>query len=506
MQYFSTDTQALVVRNLGETLELRAWGENSLRVRAVMMGELTDERWALLEPQERQPDIQIGDTRASITNGKLTATVEVDGWHGFPSVTYTNQNGKVLLRETGQTGALALKPRAFEALPGGDYALTVRFCGEDDEHLYGMGQYQQETLDQKHCVLELAHRNSQASVPFVLSSRGYGFLWHNPAIGEATFGKNYTLWKAGATRQMDYWITAGDTPAEISLHYAKATGFAPEMPEYGLGFWQCKLRYWNQEQLLQVAREHKRRGLPMDVIVCDFFHWPKMGDFRFDGEFFPDPKAMADALEKMGIKLMVSVWPQVSLESENYQEMRQQGLLVRAEKGEQVGMRFQGDSMFYDATNPRARAYVWDKCRKNYYDKGVRLFWLDEAEPEYGTYDYDNFRCHLGPVPRVGQHLPADVRTELLRGHEGKRRGKAPQPPALRLGGQPALRRAGVERGYPLQLGNLPQAGVRGPEHGRGGNPVVDYGHRRLLRRRSGRPRLPRAVHSAGSSGARIAP
>ena len=94
--------------------------------------------------------------------------MDVDDWHGFPSVTYTNQNGKVLLKEIGQTGALALKPRAFEALPGGDYALTVRFDGQEDEHLYGMGQYQQETLDQKHCILELAHRNSQASVPFVV--------------------------------------------------------------------------------------------------------------------------------------------------------------------------------------------------------------------------------------------------------------------------------------------------------------------------------------------------
>ncbi len=40
------------------------------------------------------------------------------------------------------------------------------------------------------------------------------------------------------------------------------------------------------------------------------------------------------------------------------------------------------------ATNPAARAFVWDVCKRNYYDKGVRLFWLDEAEPEYETYNY----------------------------------------------------------------------------------------------------------------------
>ena len=221
-----------------------------------------------------------------------------------------------------------------------------------------------------------------------------------------SFGRNRTTWHAEATGQLDYWVTAGDIPADISRNYARATGFAPMMPEYGLGFWQCKLRYWNQEQLLSVAREYKKRNLPIDVIVCDFFHWPRMGDYRFDPEFFPDPAAMVKELKEMGIELMVSVWPQISLNSENYAEMDQQGLLVRAEYGEQVGMRFVEDSMFYDATNPRARDFVWQKCKQNYYDFGIRIFWLDEAEPEYGTYDFKAYRYAAGPNIEVGNIYP----------------------------------------------------------------------------------------------------
>ena len=407
MRYFETDGKALIWRNNGETLIIKPWGENSLRVQSAMMHEPEDTVFALLPPKENvSPSIQIEDMTASIQNGNITASVSVDGWHAYAKITFTNQRGEVLLQETGNGGALALKSRHFKPLLGGDHALTVTFESNDTEHLYGMGQYQQEYLDLKHCSLELAHRNSQASVPFVLSSLGYGFLWHNPAIGEAHFGKNRTTWRAQSTKQMDYFITAGDTPAQISLAYAKATGFAPMMPEYGLGFWQCKLRYWNQEQLLNVAREHKKRGLPMDVIVCDFFHWPKMGDFRFDEEFFPDPKAMVDELKSMGIELMVSVWPQIALDSENYQEMRQKGLLVKSELGEQIGMRFGGDSMFYDVTNERARDYVWEKCKQNYYDFGIRVFWLDEAEPEYGSYDFENFRYHLGSNLQIGNVYP----------------------------------------------------------------------------------------------------
>ena len=82
----------------------------------------------------------------------------------------------------------------------GDFELTARFEAFDDEKIFGMGQYQEKHLNKKGAVLELAHRNSQASVPFMVSSRGYGFLWNNPAIGTAAFGTNKTEWHAKSTK------------------------------------------------------------------------------------------------------------------------------------------------------------------------------------------------------------------------------------------------------------------------------------------------------------------
>ena len=43
---------------------------------------------------------------------------------------------------------------------------------------------------------------------------------------------------------------------------------------------------------------------------------------------------------------------------------------------------------------------------ENYYDKGVKIFWLDEAEPEYTVYDFENYRYHLGPNVQVGNVYP----------------------------------------------------------------------------------------------------
>ncbi|HIX29355.1 MAG TPA: glycoside hydrolase family 31 protein [Candidatus Blautia stercoravium] len=409
MQTMRKEGHKLIYEYNGEVLQIEPWGKNSLRVRSAMMRDIQNTDFALLADAgkgEGQEEIQTGTYESSIENGKLKAVMEVSDYNHKCRISFYNKKGKLLLEEYGDGGALNLDSRSFRPILGGDFGLTVTFSAQEEEKLYGMGQYQQDILDLKGCSLELAHRNSQASVPFLLSSRGYGFLWHNPAIGNVTFGKNKTIWQANSTKQMDYWITAGDDPDEIERAYALATGTVPMMPEYGMGFWQCKLRYWNQEQLLEVAREYHKKGIPVDVIVCDFFHWPHMGDYRFEEEFFPDPEAMVQELKSMGMELMVSVWPQVDLKSENFAAMKQKGLLVKSERGVEIAMRFGGESTFYDATNPKARSYVWEKCKKNYYDKGIRIFWLDEAEPEYTVYDFDNYRYYMGPNVQIGNLYP----------------------------------------------------------------------------------------------------
>ena len=161
-------------------------------------------------------------------------------WGKALQMTFYNRKGEILLQEILNGGARKKKARHFKSLPGGGYRLKASFVSNPGEKIYGCGQYQQEVMDLKGCSLELAHRNSQASVPFYVSSLGYGFLWHNAAIGEVHFGSNTTEWTAEETLQLDYWITAGETPAKILESYTRVTGRAPMMPEYGLGFWQCK--------------------------------------------------------------------------------------------------------------------------------------------------------------------------------------------------------------------------------------------------------------------------
>ena len=305
MYYFEEQNGSLLFRENGKTVMITPWGPDSLRVRATMSGQISDESDALLEPEVKaEASIVISEEEAVITNGKIKAVVApqtcINTWEAKLRITIYDAEGNILLQEGPNGGALVLRARHFKTLPGGLFSLKATFVANPNEKIYGMGQYQQEQMDLKGCTLELAQRNSQASIPFYVSSLGYGFLWNNAAVGEVNFSTNKTQWSSMAAKQLDYWITAGDTPAEIMAAYANVTGKAPMMPEYGLGFWQCKLRYYNQQQVLDIAREYHKRNIPVDVFVIDYYHWPRCGDWRFDPEFFPDPEPMVKELKEMG--------------------------------------------------------------------------------------------------------------------------------------------------------------------------------------------------------------
>ena len=394
-----------------ETLIIEPWCKNALRVRVTHEAVMPDELRALLPPEPSDCHIEINGDVGNIKNGKIQCSVEKNG-----KLRFCNSYGKLLLEEMYRdmnqkdfSSHMRISARELRGIPGGLFKVIQRFESDPYEKLYGMGSYQHGIFNLKGARLELMQRNSQTSVPFVLSNLGYGMLWNNPAIGEVMFAINETRWLAESTHMIDYWIVAGDTPDEIVENYVCATGRPPMMPESAMGFWQCKLRYRTQQELLNVAREYKRRGLPISVIVVDFYHWTKHGEWKFDPKDWPDPNAMTNELKQMGVDTAVSVWPTVQLDSENFGEMLEKGYLIDTDNGVRLSMRSSDWTVFFDATNPDARKFVWEKCKKSYFDTGVKYFWLDVAEPQY-TCALNNgaeaYRYSTGPHMVEGNTYP----------------------------------------------------------------------------------------------------
>lgn len=406
-----------------ELLCIEPYNLNSFRIRATHLSKFQDDSFSALEKKSDncKAQIKINGNSATIINGKIRCEVLLTG-----KLKFFNDKNELVLEEyyknrfmpnaEGETdSALEIIPRTFIAhRTTSNFNLSVKFEAKEDERFYGMGQYSLPYLNLKGSVLELAQRNSQISIPFVISNKGYGLFWNNPAQGKVYFGRNITDWTSDSTKEMDYWITVGDNTAEIVESYTKVTGYVPMIPEFATGFWQSKLRYRSQEELLNVAKEYKKRGLPISVIVIDFFHWTAQGEWKFDNELWPDPENMVKTLKEMGIEVMVSIWPTVEEKSENFKYMEEMGYLIRSEAGPRLGIK--NKETYFDATNPDACSFVWNKIKNNYYDKGIRFFWLDECEPEITKYEYENFRFYQGSVKEIGNIYPKEIAKMVYEG------------------------------------------------------------------------------------------
>lgn len=411
-----------------ELLIIEPWGDNSLRVRSFLDQKFVERTNALTENNNYNSDnIQtyLDNDNATIVNGSIKATLD-----HRDRLTFYNDKGEVLLKEFIRLRAvkhddgsedvgtveftrdfnstLKLKSREYRANnDGANFHTKVRFEPNPNEKLYGMGQYQHTYLDLKNTMLELAQRNSQMSVPFYVSNKNYGFLWNNPGIGKVTFAKNITEWEMFGTTYIDYWITSGDSPKQITEQYTEMTGRTPDMPENLLGLWQSKLRYRTPEEVLEIVEGYHERGIQLSTIAIDYFHWPKQGEYRFDKDFWPEPEKLVKTLkEKYNVEPLISIWPTVQSDAYNYEEYMQGGYLVKVNRGIRLTMQIQGNTVYLDTTNPEAREYAWSLIKKNYKDIGIDYYWVDVAEPGYAVYDFDNYRYHAGTALEAGNLYP----------------------------------------------------------------------------------------------------
>lgn len=387
MNHITVTNSEIISNRQGETVRITPCGKNAIRFEGFPNCFIHEEDFTLM-PRKCEGEVSENGSSVTMKNGTLSVTMD-----GCGKLTFSN-NGKVILEEKSE---FPFNPefRKYVNRSGNVWSAHDTFEANENEHFYGLGHEPSGKFDLKGCSFDLAQRNAKCTIPFIYSSLGYGFIWNNPAIGSVELSANRTRWSVEATKKIDF-VVIGGSPKEIASTLADLTGHAPVMPHWATGFWQSRLRYETQEELLTVARRYKEAGIPLSVIVCDFFHWTEMGDWKFDTEFWPDVRAMTDELHAMGTRLAVSVWPTVSEKSENYCFMRDSNMLMRTSRGLDRVFNFMELSAEIDPTNPAAREFVWKKIKENYIDKGVDAIWLDVAEPEIRPEQFENVIMQMG--------------------------------------------------------------------------------------------------------------
>ena len=122
-------------------------------------------------------NFQIVSVKKEIKLSTNALTVSVDTETG--ALTFLSGDGKTVLAEPKEGGKQFDVPSLFEAKT---WQVQQTFLSPPDEALYGLGQHQEGILNVRGIPIRLHQANTNISVPFMLSSKGYGLLWNNPSL------------------------------------------------------------------------------------------------------------------------------------------------------------------------------------------------------------------------------------------------------------------------------------------------------------------------------------
>ena len=219
-----------------------------------------------------------------------------------------------------------------------------------------------------------------------------------PAKDQNTFA-----FASEAGQQMDYYFVYGNNIDEVISGYRTLTGKAPIMPRWSMGFWQSRERYKTQEEIISTVAEFRKRKIPLDNIVLDWFYWKEndWGSQEFDAARFPSPEKMiAELHNKYNTRLMISVWPKFYEGIKAYNDFNAHGWLYKRNIADRqkdwVGPGY--TSTFYDAFNPEARKAFWNLIHSKIYTKGIDAWWMDASEPD--------LLSNVSPERRKQQMMP----------------------------------------------------------------------------------------------------
>ena len=205
-----------------------------------------------------------------------------------------------------------LSPSEGISVSSGGNLLT--FDMPADEHFYGFG-FMRSTFDArgKKLVWKRGYRWNEATVPFFMSTRNYGFYSNNTWDHEFDFKpesssenmtgtEQYRVSNAGG--QLDFYLFAGNDFKEILNTYTDLTGKSWLVPKASMGvMYRCRTPE-NQAGVLRIAGKFRDLDIPVDIMALEpGWEAVNYGDtWKWSPERFPDPKGMIATLKKMGFR------------------------------------------------------------------------------------------------------------------------------------------------------------------------------------------------------------
>lgn len=228
------------------------------------------------------------------------------------------------------------------------------------------------------------------SIPFFMSSYGYGIFFDNTFKSVFNFGATsndyYSFETPGG--DMIYYFISGPSYKQIIEKYTQLTGKPILPPEWALGFSQCRGLYTNEKLAREVASEFRNRKIPCDIIYQDIGWTQHLQDFEWRRENYENPRKMVSDLAAQGFKMIVSQDPVISQNNKHqWKEADSLGYFVkdiRTGKSYDMPWPWGGNCGVVDFTNPGVADW-WGQYQQKVLDDGIRGFWTDMGEPAWSN-------------------------------------------------------------------------------------------------------------------------
>lgn len=272
---------------------------------------------------------------------------------------------------------------------------------QEQEPLFGLGQAEEGVWNLRHTTQYLHQANLKIALPVLLSGLGWGIVLstQSPAVFQDTQYGSYLYTEAD--EYLDYYFIAGEKLSETVKGIRKLTGKAVMLPKWAYGYIQSQERYETADELVQTAEEFRKRNIGVDALVLDWMSWEGnlWGQKTFDKARFPKPAEMVEKLHEQNVHFMISIWPNMNENCENYREFQEHNLLLPA-------------SEIYDAFSEEGRKLYWEQVQRGLFCHGIDAWWCDSSEPvtpEWSRrYKPDPAEMYRNFVDEAGKCMPVD--------------------------------------------------------------------------------------------------
>jgi alpha-D-xyloside xylohydrolase len=231
-------------------------------------------------------------------------------------------------------------------------------------------------------VSDLAYK----SIPFYISSRGYGLLVNYPGRVDFEIGTERVsqLQFSVQSEELDYYLFYGPALKDVLEKYTRLSGRPAVPPAWSFGLWLSTsfTTHYNEKTVTEFVDGMSDRDIPLKVFHFDCFwmkerHWC---DFEWDTNAFPDPQGMLKRLKAKGLKICLWINPYISQLSDLFDQGCEQGYFLMRPDG-RVYQRdaWQPGMALVDFTNPAAVEWYCQKLQK-LVDMGVDCFKTDFGE------------------------------------------------------------------------------------------------------------------------------